>query len=219
MNLQKGLVGHWTMNDEDTSGGTLYDRSGYDNHAQIRGPSTDQSGNISESYMFDAASNDDVYIPVDYQEEESIGSKDIGTMSAWYKYTTDGVFFGTPNGRDRRMRIQNSSVEVGVYYGDTSQIEYVTTAQPNDGNWHHVVMTYKVPGFDIELYFDGEFIDSYSNSDAGSANNGNALTIGSYINTDHFGGEIDDVRLYNRVLSENEVSALYNMRSQKAYRI
>lgn len=51
MSLQKGLVGHWTMNNEDTSGGTLYDSSPYNNHGEnINNVSTSKNSVIGESY-------------------------------------------------------------------------------------------------------------------------------------------------------------------------
>jgi len=40
LNLQNGLVGHWTLDEKDTSNGTAYDSSAYNNHGSLNGSLT-----------------------------------------------------------------------------------------------------------------------------------------------------------------------------------
>lgn len=81
-----------------------------------------------------------------------------------------------------------------------------------DGQWHSVGATY-TGGTDINnliLYGDGAALSTTTTSNGsinGTTLDGGPLTIGSWtmVNTYQFGGEIADVRIWNRVLTPNEV--------------
>ena len=81
----------------------------------------------------------------------------------------------------------------------------------NDNLWHFCVATRNADTGRIELYVDGE----YDNSATGPKSTKNAaaeLVIGS-INTgdsdNYLGGQIDDVKFYNFVLTEMEVADMF----------
>ena len=67
-------------------------------------------------------------------------------------------------------------------------------------------------GSTINLYMDGVFKTSYS--DSALASNSGTLAIGSCANLlncgQYFPGTIDDVRIYNRALGADEIRQLYN---------
>ena len=73
--------------------------------------------------------------------------------------------------------------------------------------------TYNNTSERISLFLDGELIleeEAFPNI---GANQG--LFVGKYIATDtHFGGLIDDIRIYDRALSAFEVKALYELGEQ-----
>ena len=79
-----------------------------------------------------------------------------------------------------------------------------------DGNWHHVVGI--KDGLDYYAYLDGEII--FKTVLSGNTPNGSSqnLHIGHHgpVWNSFFKGLIDDVRIYNRSLSANEVSQLYD---------
>jgi hypothetical protein len=75
----------------------------------------------------------------------------------------------------------------------------------SDGEWHHAVVTYD--GESSTLYVDGELIGSQA---AVGVWNGPWYLgyIGAFIGERHFNGLIDDVRIYSRVLTEEEIAEL-----------
>lgn len=81
-----------------------------------------------------------------------------------------------------------------------------------DGNWHHVGYTLASNG-DLQFYFDGAtdgaVISTGSQFSAGANNNlvfGDDSSAGSVF---AYNGSLDEVRIYNRVLSTAEVAELY----------
>ena len=77
-----------------------------------------------------------------------------------------------------------------------------------DIDWHHVVGVYD--GANVFVYVDtikGDVIGDLTTNTGSSLLN---VFIGESTN-DHWPGLIDDVRVYNRALSAEEVERLYNM--------
>lgn len=72
-------------------------------------------------------------------------------------------------------------------------------------NWHHVVVTVDEDN-NLKLYRDGELRNSV---DASGANIGNAAL--DYFIGNNFKGLMDDLRVYKRVLSAEEVNVLFDL--------
>lgn len=84
----------------------------------------------------------------------------------------------------------------------------------NDGNWHHVVCTYAGDGLTIKIYVDGSAKTTANNgfSSVGSSIlNSNNVMLGIYPagGGDSFGGQLDDLRIYDRILSSTDVNDIY----------
>lgn len=97
--------------------------------------------------------------------------------------------------------------------GSTPLQSYVTSTTLSFNHWHYVVMTRD--SVDVRMYVDGvqtaTVINQYTNGQ--TASYGSNLPIRATIgcrptNTYYFNGAIDEVRVYNRVLSASEVYAL-----------
>ena len=82
-------------------------------------------------------------------------------------------------------------------------------ADITDNEWHHFVVTHT--GGDSELFFDGESIGTRSGASI-SDNRASSLRIGSNPEAGgrEFGGMIDEVLIYDRLLGQDEVDALYD---------
>jgi len=84
-----------------------------------------------------------------------------------------------------------------------------------DADWHHILVTYDSTQADI--FFDGVEV-SYSAHPNGTGSETDDSDTSFHIAADgpltsglHFDGGMDDIRIYNRVLSQEDVTRLYNM--------
>ncbi len=183
---------------------SLYGRNG----GLVNGPVW-QSG---KALLFDGV---DDYVLVD--DYVGIVGQASRTSMAWIKTdsTQSGVVLSwgqNDAGRKWMFRVNSDgSFGVGVWDG------YVhSNAVVNDGNWHHIAAVLQNYGesdlSDIVLYLDGKEVLSYYSSEV-TINT--AITPGVLIGTyDHtlslgcFSGQLTDVRIYNRALSQDEVEAV-----------
>jgi len=110
----------------------------------------------------------------------------------------------TRNGTTNAMR---------SYMNGLSDTALSSSATVNDGNWHHVAVAYDSNSSERIIYIDGE--DSGSDTPSGLLNDtqGETFVIGGRLNSDfdHRGwdGRIDDVRLYDHVLTPDDVDLIY----------
>jgi hypothetical protein len=87
-----------------------------------------------------------------------------------------------------------------------------TNQDYRDNKWHHVVLNKRSPN-EGDIWVDGVLQDSSSTLQA--VFNSEDLVIGFTTHEDefqqkHWSGKIDDIRIYNRVLSESEILGLFN---------
>jgi hypothetical protein len=86
---------------------------------------------------------------------------------------------------------------------------YSSSLVQNSNEWHNYVATFD--GIKVKIFIDG-VLDSETNTTGALASFSDAvLQIGYSDNGyDWFNGKLDDIRFYNRALSDVEVQALYN---------
>ena len=114
---------------------------------------------------------------------------------------------------------------IGTRSGDSRQ--YVTFVQDTNGNqhlestttgvfewnqWHHIVMTVDNDG-KIKFYRDGDLLINTDSPLNSSTDNDQVLKIGNSgaWTGDHFKGTIDEVAIFNRVLTADEIKQHYRM--------
>ena len=217
-----GLVGHWTFDGQDMSGVRALDASGQGNNGTLTGGPTRMAGKLGQGLQFDG-SDDHINILSDFSEPSRLA------VSLWFKTTdTDAALFGqhdainpntTPTAFVPTLGITTGGFLRGEFWtGATGGV--TTSTQVNDGQWHHAVMVGDATS--QFLYVDGVYIGSRSGTiaqswwvrsvigtgydDAVSSRLGSGVASWKY-----FSGQIDEVRLYNRALSLNEVRLLYNL--------
>jgi hypothetical protein len=79
-----------------------------------------------------------------------------------------------------------------------------------DGAWHFCAFTYD--GDTAKFYLDGKLQNKTINYNYNTNSNQSRIIIGREIDLSgwEFKGDIDDVRVYSKEISETEVQALYN---------
>ena len=224
-----GLVGWWPFN------GNANDESGNGNNGTVNGATltNDRFGNANKSFDFDfthwswGSGGDEIFIPFN----SSFNSSNI-SVSAWVKRESQGYpgqsqciitryQFGYSNPNGQVWGISggyepNFLVEYGVIEASTNNNQTVIS---NSGDtlqlniWTHVVLT-----------FDGNNARLYENGNLGSITSSNGLVINTLGNSGisiglsdqanghwaPFDGNIDDIGIWNRALTDCEIQDLYH---------
>jgi hypothetical protein len=141
---------------------------------------------------------------------EIVGTPDVQTVLNIGSVGANGIFIN--NSRSAALIISASQID---YVADNNDFPTASAAiQPNA--WHHLVVTKNQRV--VRSFLDGVL------KGAGSLSSGQNVTskelyIGSngsaaHANGEQFFGKIDDVRIYNRALSDTEVAAFFAIESQ-----
>ncbi|MEK7144773.1 MAG: LamG domain-containing protein [Patescibacteria group bacterium] len=211
--VTSGLVGLWSFDGPDIAGVTAYDRSGSGNNGTLTNGPTRTAGKLGQGLKFDGV---DDYVNV----TNVSGALDIGgnylTISFWLKAGATTGYYETliakrvaGTGTANYQTYLNTVTRALGYYDGTTAVN--TTFVPTVGKWYHIVITVdKTATPKTTFYVDGTQYSTGA-STIGSTNAG-LLYLGNFDNaTDEpFNGSIDDVRIYNRALSAQEVKLLYN---------
>jgi hypothetical protein len=174
----------------------------------VNGP-TFVAGRIGQAVNLDGT-NDYVQIPRSVQDSFSIAfwvrtTTSGGAGTHWWvgKGLVDGEVAGVAN--DFGVSLVGAQAAFGVGNADTT---IKSTGNINDGAWHHVAVTRNSSSGAMILYIDG-VQQASATGPTGTKNTPANLRIGSLqTNINFFAGQIDEVRLYNVVLTASQVSAL-----------
>jgi hypothetical protein len=146
----------------------------------------------------------DVLIPGTFGSPSSITA--AGWVNPTGGYTElisigDGVF-------DIRIDDPNNNGKVVAFYFDGSQYHAAVSSQSllNTG-WHHVAASFNDTTKEITLYIDG--VATASTTGVGSiAYSGNSYIGSNSGATLHYNGRIDDVRVFDRLLTPEQIAGL-----------
>ena len=154
---------------------------------------------------------DDEVIATGYK---GISGSNTRTIAAWIKTSSTGTiaYWGeNATGKKSAFRIRSNNPNRGVirYEIDGGYIHGSTVL--NDNQWHHVCAVLPAGATDIDqtlLYVDGQ-LETIVTTSSRTINTGSLedFKIGSD-NSIYFEGVIDDVRLYSRALSAQEINDL-----------
>lgn len=203
-NLREGLVGWWKL---DEASGNAIDSSGQGKTGTPTGTTTVSNCKRSGCRSFNGTSD-----RITSSSFTGLGSSNR-SVSVWFNVTGGSgsrrviTLPADATATDAAaMIISVNLTTVGVGFGGSPWDCYVgTTSIPN--TWTHVVGT--ISGNQLIMYINGVSVDSCTNSGAVGANP--IGEIGRYNASygQYFQGQIDDVRIYNRALTAQEVRELY----------
>jgi hypothetical protein len=207
--LSCGLVGYWTFDGKDMSNGRVLDKSGKGNNANLVSIATTTfyaSGKIGQAFNFDGV--DDQMI-VNDSTSLNMSTTNSFTLSTWIMMEEfPGSYKPFIYKNDAPSLWWNGS---GILFrpgGTVSQLIATPSPALKLNKWYHVVASYD--GTNEKIYLDGVLIGQQT-SVGTSGSNSDALYIGNGTAGNFFNKQMDDVRIYNRTLSEKEIKQLYNL--------
>ncbi len=218
-----GLVGWWPFN------GNANDESGNGNHGTVNGAAltADRIGKANNAYKFNGAEKiviQNTILTNDFTDQSTsvwintkVGATTIMSDRGknggypgyfWYKNS----LFVDSIGDWRSVSHNNNCVNESYSKSNSSVI---------DGNWHHLLIVWDSKNNLIKLYTDGVLTKTNTSINKNCYGNvGQPLTIGCFpgypgiSDLSFYNGLIDDIAIYNRALSEQEITNLYNGGSQ-----
>jgi hypothetical protein len=210
-------VGTWSFN--EGSGTVAHDTSFAPDNGTLHGGVSWTNGRFRNALSFDGNTG-----AVDIPDRSVLDGSQV-TVSAW-------VNSPTSPGNFRYIAAKGSSgcdaASYGLYTGANGGLEFYVsyngghtyTISPDagtgiwDGHWHNVIGTFN--GSDVDLYVDGKEVGTGTPNTNPIAYNlaaSNDLMIGNYsgcpIVNLAFGGNIDEVHVFNRALGAQEIRLAY----------
>ena len=202
--MDPNLVGFWKF-DEGT-GTTVVDWSGHGNHGTLRnGPQWVLTGYNTGALELDGK-DDYVSVLLDASETEH-------TAAMWFRTTNAncGLLTVVQNdlgggGHDRHIYLSAGRLMSRVWDDETITMNGVNLA---DGLWHHVVHTYGGSAGGQKLYADGVLQTSGTKAQS-DFDWQERINIGFSNDAaqNYFEGLLDEVHIYNKALSDEEIAAL-----------
>lgn len=163
---------------------------------------------ISDASQNNLDINDDFSIDL-WVKPEQLASDAGNNMSLVAKWVTNGYRLETLTANDNlRLSLRDGSSNTTIYDSDSAFF-----VSGDIGTWVHVTATIDLSVPTVTFYKNTEEKSgSFVSSDATSlANNSDSFNIGSQSNpTGYFDGRIDEVRLWNIILSEQNIEDYYN---------
>ncbi len=201
-------IGYWPL--DATSGAVAVDATGNGNNGTVVGATWNTNGEVNGCLSFNGANN---YVQIsntisgDFSIVFWVKSTQTAGTGKWWQ--GDGLVDGDVSAvaNDFGTSLLGGKFAFGVGNPDTT---IVSTSSINDGVWHECVATRVRSSGTMSLYVDGNLqVTGTGNTNSLTASAslrfGQILSGGGFFN-----GSLDEIKIYNRALGNNEVSALYN---------
>jgi len=212
----KTLVAHWKF--DETSGLTAFDSSGYGNDGTLIGMEGTEwtTGMVGGALQFAGTSSNPQY--VDFGDPSSLELYDSATISAWVKMdeNNDGVYLGIGGKLSTSYAgfglVRHTSNVFRLWCDDGAGIIADHDASSDetytDTEWHHLVGV--IDDGTSKLYVDG--VKQAKEGSVDLTNSPSYVYLGKQYNDGanhrYWLGLMDDVKIYYRGLSPDEVAGL-----------
>lgn len=215
-----GLDAYWPMdgNLEDVAGDLGSTANDFDDDGSVQGTAgsvTFGAGKFGDAGIFDG---EDGYVMVPDSADLDKGGQDI-SISAWFRVdafdTGWQALLGKGEGSNYRIARQGGDTNFMAYAGGAADLR--GGPEVNDGEWHHIAATTQEGGL-TAFYINGALVEDLStrapDTTASIVNDRSTDPVSLFIGANagaagrEWEGGIDDVAIWNRVLTASEITAL-----------
>ena len=211
--LNNGLVAHYEFE------GNLNDTGSYGNDGTCSTTcptlTTDINGIENRAYEF--TGNQRVKI-----ESSSLNITSDLSITAWIyptsSYLYQKIFTREVHGKvTYRFGIDMEKLRIFLHQGTTADQTNSNLNILNLNQWQMITVVREGNGLSsnsVSFYLNGIFVNSDNFREAPEVTNENASYIGDIFNASHpasIEGKLDDLRIYNRTLTESEIQELYQI--------
>ncbi|HEY8992494.1 MAG TPA: LamG domain-containing protein [Candidatus Microsaccharimonas sp.] len=201
--ITNGLVAWWKLN------GDTNNSVGSPNGINANATSTSGQGNVADTAYSLNGTNSSI---------NTASTFGLGATNA-----SISMWIYNPTASNHGLFIHVGTSGFGIGMGSTSTdaigtklvmifngIRWIPTSTNVGTGWHHIVMVIDSGGVPT-AYLDGASAGTYPGSNS-STPSGSITTIGtvSGSSANYFTGSVDDVRLYNRALTQADILSLYS---------
>ncbi len=207
------MVAWWPL--DETSGTTSLDLAGFNNAGtQVNGP-VPVAGKVLGGLQFDGIND---YIEVPDNSELNFGTGNF-SIDAWVKVQANDSLgqltivnkIQFPLNRGYSLYLSNG--EVRLILSASSYMFYISSVHVADGNWHHIAVTVdRTDPSGIKFYKNGIMLSSSDpTTNPGTITAISPLRIGtlSFTVGDMFKGSLDEIEMFNRVLTNAEIVSIF----------
>ncbi len=186
------------------------------NDGTLQNGTTFAAGKVGQAFSFDGV---DDYVSFG-SSAGNFGTGDF-TVDFWIKTNAtriEGVMGKRPvcthdNFWDSRIGGGYINIELDQDNAGTGHMSVVATQPVNDGNFHHVAFVRQ--GQAVSIYIDGVLDVSEEASIDHNLSNFADLNVGKssctgFDGTNFFSGQLDEIALYDRALSDEEIWAIFD---------
>ncbi len=218
-----GLVAYWSM-DENT--GTIVHQVNTESGVVNTTNQGTWNGNTTLNYSTGVIGNalqfDGVDDYVNAGNDASLNITSSFSATAWIKPTVgsdSGIISkdGISGNRGRYLLLMADGTLRSLISSNGTLITYfATTKIVNSSVWQHVATVYDASAQTLKVYING--VDESGTLTGTIPASINVCTISNRIgsrSTSYLNGSIDEVRIYNRALSQLEIKRLYNLTKHK----
>jgi hypothetical protein len=144
-----------------------------------------------------------------YAEVGDLGVPDNGraTVEGWFRFDQLAVDQGSSAGLFEGVYMH--PVNDHIYFQGTNDW-FRSSSHITPGAWHHVAIAWDGDTSTAQLWIDGEALPINVQGDPEEIAALDDFSIGT--SSGYFGGTVDELRVWGRVLSQDEVRAAYNVR-------
>lgn len=213
VNLQNGLIAYYPFN------GNANDASGNSINGTVSGAqlTTDRFGNANGAYRFNGASD---FIRLPFSQLYNFKPSDAYSLSVWVQHEASSnvrsvvvkspytSFYQTSQWNYGICITDNDIMSIG--YHDNFVLKSDLSLTPQEPCWYLLTSTYSDGRW--KLYINGELQKQDMSQTRRILQDGSSSIVfgkKGEADGDYYKGKMDEVRIYNRMLSDEEVKALY----------